>query len=289
MAGPEEGWLLAPRSSTPGLALGTVGGSGSRSSGSSPAIDSCQQEGVTAPSSPSETGASAPRLSCLSMLCQARAPAPQPGVGWALSTIALAGGTFRGRGIFHRVFHMLAPALSPLCPQPRPSCRAPYLPPAPSLPTSPATGHCCSCATFLLHPLLCPLALALIVQPLALSRSHWHWFLLVGSLVVLGEGVLHPRMGVTGLEVQGRYSPLGCSIAWPSVVRLALSLGTAVSPGAGSVTESAAGAPRASSAPPFCRGSCSLVLRGGRAQRPQPGRTAQPAALQPLQPCPQPG
>lgn len=75
MAGPEEGWLLAPRSSTPGLALGTVGGSGSRSSGSSPAIDSCHQEDVTAPSSLSETGASAPWLSCLSMLCQARAPA----------------------------------------------------------------------------------------------------------------------------------------------------------------------------------------------------------------------
>lgn len=75
MAGPEEGWLLAPRSSTRGLALGTVRGSGSRSSGSSPAIDSCHQEDVTAPSSLSETGASAPWLSCLSMLCQARAPA----------------------------------------------------------------------------------------------------------------------------------------------------------------------------------------------------------------------
>lgn len=145
MAGPEEGWLLAPRSSTPGLALGTVGGSGPRSSGSSPAIDSCHEEDVTAPSSLSKRGASAPWLSCLSMLCQAWAghSAPSPRQG----TPSGAGGYFTGYfTCWHQLFlpsvpNHIPPAepltclLRPPCPLPPPQGIAAAVPPFCSVPS----------------------------------------------------------------------------------------------------------------------------------------------------------
>lgn len=125
------------------LALGTVGGLGSSAAGAGalvlhPRLLSITDGMSPATSSLPTTGGSAllvrtTRPRC----CQPRGPAAPalPSLGTrALGTrhhprgraaMPLQRGTRWGRGVFHRVFHTLAPAVSPLCPQPRPSSQSP--------------------------------------------------------------------------------------------------------------------------------------------------------------------
>lgn len=126
---------------TPGLALalGSVGGSGSGAAAAGdlvlhPRLISVTNRMSAVTSSLPQTGTSAPLVRpAHPCCCQPRGPAALalPSLAtcalgtrhhpWGQAAVPLQRGTRWGRGVFHRVFHMLAPAVSPLCPQPRPS------------------------------------------------------------------------------------------------------------------------------------------------------------------------
>ena len=147
LAGQEEGRPLSPCFRHPWLGAcpwhcGELGVRccGGRSSGASPTIDFCHQWDVTGDLQPARDGGLSPTgASCPPVLLPAKGSS-RPSLAWpchatrALGTghhpwgqaaVPLQRGTRWGRGVFHRVFHMLAPAVSPLCPQPRPSSQSP--------------------------------------------------------------------------------------------------------------------------------------------------------------------
>lgn len=156
LPGQEDGHLLSPCFHHPWLSIcpwqrGKLGvwRHGGRSSGASPTIDFCHNRMSPATSSLPEPGTSALLVCPPCPQCLPAEGSSCPGPAWpchvcagysALSLGLGSGtpaerGTWWGRGVFHRVFHMLAPAVSPLCPHHVPPPRAPH--PASCLPSLP--------------------------------------------------------------------------------------------------------------------------------------------------------
>lgn len=171
----------------------------------------------------------------------------------------------RQRGISQGISHAGTSCFSPLPLPMSLTLKSLTLPSSlPSPLAFPITGHCCSSATFLLCPLprhCCPDTCSSVSSPVreppALGSYSWV------SWVVLGEGLLHPRMALeAGSGVALRYEVgtvrVGAGTAWQRC------------PGQWGGKDGlqswdwqchwpAVGTPSASSAPPFCRGSCCLV------------------------------
>lgn len=192
-----------------------------------------------------------PTLPCLSRLALGTRCHP-----WGKAPPPTPRGTRWGRGVFHRVFHMLAPAVSPLCPQPRPP--APHPAPLPAAgPCFPqpaiGTGQCCSCANHsaVTHPALHghgPVQECCFTGGTEKELLHPGWFLSLKT-TCRGEGrAAHQGTGQPGSGTravgQGRTAAALC----PSMC---------------SVTWGCSGHPQGGSTPPFCRGSCHLLTHGG--------------------------
>lgn len=252
---------------TPGLAfaLGSVGSSGSGAMGAGALVLHPRLISVT-------TGCHRQPPACLSRgpqpcwcvlpahsACQLRGPAALalPGLatcalgtqhcpwGWAVAPLQRgarggAEGYFTG---YFTCWHQLF----------LPSAPTTFHPPEPAL-TSPPQGIAAAVPPFCCVPLLFPLALALIAQHLPLYRSHLHWFLIVGSVVVLGEGLLCPRMpfeagsGVA-LRYEDKTTQLGAGttgqwcLGWWKGEGWTVAVGLASSPRTGSVTRTGCGHP----------------------------------------------